>query len=89
MLTSRFSAQELSEQLEDEEEASAELSDTRKKMEAEMQDLKADIDDLEASLKKVSRAHSCTCPPKWTFIPCDHLDFVAAVTARNDEFKAA
>lgn len=42
------------EQLEDEEEASAELSGIKQKLEQEMKEMKADIDDLEIALKKVS-----------------------------------
>lgn len=45
---------EIMEQLEDEEEASAELSGVKQKMEQEMKDMKADIEDLEVALKKVS-----------------------------------
>ena len=48
-----FFRQDLSEQLDDEEESSAEMAEARKKMEAEINDLKQDIDDLETALKKV------------------------------------
>lgn len=45
--------QDLSEQLDDEEENSAEMQEARKKMEAEISDLKQDVEDLETALKKV------------------------------------
>ena len=48
-----FSRQDLSEQLDDEEENSAEMAEGRKKMEAEISDLKQDVEDLETALKKV------------------------------------
>ena len=48
-----FSRQDLSEQLDDEEESSAEMAESRKKMEAEINDLKQDVEDLETALKKV------------------------------------
>ena len=45
--------QDLSEQLDDEEESGAEAAEARKKMEAEINDLKQDVEDLETALKKV------------------------------------
>ena len=48
-----FFLQDLSEQLDDEEENSAEMAETKKKMEGEIDDLKQDVEDLESALKKV------------------------------------
>ena len=45
--------QDISEQLDDEEENSAEMAEAKKKLEAEINDLKQDVDDLETALKKV------------------------------------
>ena len=45
--------QDLSEQLDDEEENAAEMTEVKKKLEAEIGDLKQDVDDLESALKKV------------------------------------
>lgn len=48
-----LSRQDLSEQLDDEEESSAEMTEAKKKLEAEINDLKQDVEDLETALKKV------------------------------------
>lgn len=50
--------QDLSEQLDDEEENAAEMTEVKKKMEAEIGDLKQDVDDLESALKKVRQHHT-------------------------------
>lgn len=50
--------QDLSEQLDDEEESAAEMNEVKKKMEAEIGDLKQDVDDLESALKKVRQHYT-------------------------------
>ena len=50
--------QDLSEQLDDEEESAAEMTEVKKKLEAEIGDLKQDVDDLESALKKVRQHYT-------------------------------
>lgn len=53
-----FLKQDLSEQLDDEEENAAEMTEVKKKLEAEIGDLKQDVDDLESALKKVRQHYT-------------------------------
>ena len=64
------SKQDLSEQLDDEEESSAEMTELKKKLEAEINDLKQDVDDLEGALKKVQQCGNVQAT--WVLIFLSH-----------------
>lgn len=50
--------QELNDRLEEEEDNNAQISQVKRKLETEVENLRTDIEDMETALKKVSRSFS-------------------------------